>query len=115
MPGQHTELRIVVLAPPLLVLLGYAWFIVATYRPYLDWDLRLRSPKLAGLPEDVLGLGFWMWWPVVTVLFALSLVVTLWAIHRRSHVAVSLLTMFALLSTVDYLLYQRLVRELLQY
>ncbi len=113
MADHPARSRMAAVAPAVLVLLGYGWFIATTYRPYLDSHLRLRSPRLAGLPEDVIGYGFWMWWPVVTVLFALSLVAALWAIRRRLHVAAFLLTVFALLSSADYLLCERLVQELI--
>jgi hypothetical protein len=64
---QYPASRVVVLALPALVLVGYGYFVVATYWPYLDWNFRLRSPALAGLPEDVIGFGFWMWWPFFAV------------------------------------------------
>jgi hypothetical protein len=114
MVDPHAKSRIAALSPPALVLLGYACFVVATYRPYLDWHLRLRSHELAGLPEDVLGYGFWMSWPVATLLFVLSLAVTLWVTRRRLLVAASFLAVFALLSSADYLLCQRLVQELIR-
>jgi hypothetical protein len=95
------------------VLLGYGWFMVTTYGPYLDWNLRLRSPDLAGLPEDVIGYGFWMWWPFVAVLFAFALPVGLSAMQRRLYAAISLLLAFSVLSVSDYFLCQRLVRELI--
>jgi hypothetical protein len=103
----------VALVPPALVLLGYAWFIVATYRPYLSWHFRLHSPDLAGLPEDVIGYGFWMWWPVAALLFVVALGVTFSAFERRWRVAFVLVALFALLSSADYLLCQRLVHELI--
>ena len=102
------------LVPAALVLLGYAWFIVATYRPYLNWYFRLRSPDLAGLPEDVIGYGFWMWWPVAALLFVVALGVALSAFERRWRVALVLVALFALLSSADYLLCQRLVQELIR-
>jgi hypothetical protein len=114
MAEQRTPSRVGFLALPALVLFGYGWFIVSTYRPYLDWNLRLRSPDLAGLPEDVLGYGFWMWWPFVTLLFLLSFAMGLSAIQRRMYAAISFLSVFVLLSISDYLLCQRLVRELLR-
>lgn len=77
MDKQSSTSRLAFLAFPILVLLGYAVFIATTYWPYLDWSLRLRSPKLAGLPEDVIGYGFWMWWPLAGLLLLVSLVVAL--------------------------------------
>ena len=114
MVDPHAESRIAALSPPALVLLGYVCFILATYRPYLDWHLRLRSHELASLPEEVIGYGFWMWWPVVTLLFVFSLAVTLWAARGRLLVAASFLAVFALLSSADYLFCQRLVQELIR-
>ncbi len=110
---QITSPTGVALVPPALVLLGYSWFIVATYRRYLDWHFRLQSPDLAGLPEDVIGYGFWMWWPVAALMFVFALGVTLSAVDRRWRVALLLVALFALLSSADYLLCQRLVRELI--
>jgi len=112
MTKQYSTSRLAFLAFPVLVLLGYALFIVTTYWPYFDWHLRLRSPELAGLPEDVIGYGFWMWWPVAALLLFVSIIVALWGIQRRFYVAASLLSVFALLSIADYLLCQRLVHEL---
>jgi hypothetical protein len=40
---------------------------------YLDAQLQLISPDLAGLPEDVIGFGFWMWWPFIALLFTFAL------------------------------------------
>jgi hypothetical protein len=114
MADQDSTSRLVFLAFPALVLLGYCAFIVTTYWPYLDWRLRLRSPELAGLPEDVIGFGFWMWWPFAAVLLFVSLVVALWGIRRRFYVAATVLAVFALLSIADYLLCQKLVHELLR-
>jgi hypothetical protein len=114
MTDKHVSIRLASLALPALVLLGYGWFIATLYRPYLDWNLRLRSPDLAGLPEDVIGWGFWIWWPVMAALFGLALAVTLWAVRRRTCVAISFLSLFAVLSIVDYLLCERLVQELLR-
>jgi hypothetical protein len=92
----------------------YAWFIVATYRPYLDWHLRLQSPDLAGLPEDVIGYGFWMWWPVALLCFVFGLGLALSALHRRWRAALVLVVLFAVLSCADYWLCQRLVQELIR-
>ena len=105
--------RVVSLLPPAVALLGYGGFIAVTYGSYLDWSLRLRSPDLAGLPEDAIGYGFWMWWPVAALLFLSSLAVTLWANHRRGHIAIPFVVGFVLLSVADYLLCQRLIREML--
>lgn len=60
-------------ALPALVLLGYGWFIRINYWPYLDAQLQFISPDLAGLPEDVIGFGFWMWWPFIALLFTFAL------------------------------------------
>jgi hypothetical protein len=114
MTDQYSAFRVILLALPALVLLGYCWFVVATYGPYLDWHLRLRSPELAGLPEDVIGFGFWMWWPFVTLLFAMSLAGALSAIERRLYVAISFVCVFSLISIADYLLCERLVQELIR-
>jgi hypothetical protein len=113
MGNRYSVSRIAFLALPAVVLFGYACFIVTTYWPYLDRNLRLRSPDLAGLLEDVIGFGFWMWWPLVTVLFAASLAVGLSAMHRRLYAAVLLVGVFVLLSVCDYLLCHRLVQELI--
>jgi hypothetical protein len=104
--------RLAFLAFPVLVLLGYTVFIATTYWPYFDRHLRLRSPELAGLPEDVIGFGFWMWWPFAALLLLVSLVLALRAAQRRFHVAALLLGVFAVLSSADYLLCQRLIHEL---
>jgi len=109
---QYSTSRLAFVAFPILVLLGYSAFIVATYWPYLDWHLRLRAPELAGLPEDVIGYGFWMWWPLAALLLLVSLFVALWGVQRRICVAVLVLSVFAVLSIADYVLCQRLVHEL---
>lgn len=114
MSEQHSAYRIVLLALPALVLLGYGWFIIATYWPYLNWHAQLRSPQLAALPEDVIGYGFWMWWPFVAMLFAMSLAGTLSAIERRLYVTALFLCAFSAMSFADYLLCKRLVRELIR-
>lgn len=114
MAAKQTTSPTVALVPPALVLLGYAWFIVTTYRPYLDWHFRLQSPDLAGLPEDVIGYGFWMWWPVAALIFVFALGMTLFAFERRWRVALVFVGLFALLSSADYLLCQRLVQELIR-
>jgi hypothetical protein len=101
-------------ALPVLVLLGYGWFIVITYWPYLNAQLQLRSPDLAGLPEDVIGFGFWMWWPFIALLFTLALALALAAIERRGRVATILVSAFALLSVGDHYLCERLVEALLR-
>jgi hypothetical protein len=106
--------RLVLLALPALVLLGYGWVVVTTYWPYLDWHAQLRSPQLSGLPEDVIGYGFWMWWPFIAVLFVISLLAALSAVKRRLSVAAILLGSFAAISIADYLLCERLVRELIR-
>ena len=112
MAKQYPISSLAFLSFPLLVLAGYASFIVMTYWPYFDRHLRLRSPELAGLPEDVIGFGFWMWWPFAAVLVVVSVVVALLGIQRRLYLAVSLLSVFALLSIADYWLCQRLIQEL---
>jgi hypothetical protein len=102
----------VLLAFPALVLLGYGVFIATTYWPYFDWHLRLRSQNLAGLPEDAIGFGFWMWWPFVALLLLVSLVFALWGTQRRLFAAASILSSFCVFSVADYLLCQRLIQEL---
>jgi hypothetical protein len=89
-------------ALPALVLLGYGWFIRTNYWPYLDARLRLRSPDLAELPEDVIGFGFWMWWPFIALLFTFTLTSALSSVERRGRLAAILVSAFALLSAVDY-------------
>jgi hypothetical protein len=96
-----------------LVLLAYGSFIITTYLPYLDSHLRLCSPELAGLPEDAIGYGFWMWWPMVSLAFVMSLALAMSAIQPRFYAAMSFLSVFALLSVADYFLYQQLVRQLI--
>jgi hypothetical protein len=110
---QYSASRVAVLALPALVLVGYGYFIVATYLPYLDRNFRLRSPELAGLPEDVIGFGFWMWWPFFAVFFAASVVIWLSVMQRRLRGAIPLVSVFVLLSVSDYLLCERLVQELI--
>jgi hypothetical protein len=82
--------------------------------PYLNAHLQLRSHDLAGLPEDVVGFGFWMWWPLVALLFVLALISGLTAMERRLRAATILVSTFTLLSVVDYYLYERLVEALLR-
>jgi hypothetical protein len=98
MAEQYYASRMVLLALPLLVLLGYGWFIITTYWPYLDLHAQLRSSQLAGLPENVIGYGFWMWWPFVVMLFAMSLAGALSVIERRLYVAALFLGVFAAIS-----------------
>ena len=106
--------RFAFVAAPALVLLGYGWLIVRNYWPYLNAQLQLRSPDLAGLPEDVIGFGFWMWWPLIALLFTIALTGALAAAERRVRAAVILVGTFTLLSGVDYYLYGRLVEALLR-
>lgn len=115
MTNQHSKPRLVLLALPGLVLLGYGLFITRMYWPYLNGHLRLRSPELASLPEDVIGFGFWMWWPFIALLLSLCLALALFlsSSQRRLYIGISFIGIFALLSIADYLLCQRLVRELL--
>lgn len=65
---------------------------------YLDTHLRLRSPDLAGLPEDVIGFGFWMWRPLVALVFLMSLAGALSATEPRLKVAISFLGVFSVIS-----------------
>lgn len=113
MPKPYSAFRVACLALPPLVLIGYGSFIVTTYRPYLDWNLRLRSPELAGLPEDIIGWGFWMWWPIFAVLFATSVVMALSAMQWRLRGMTVLISAFILLSASDYWLCERLIQELI--
>src|SRR5262245_25582587 len=115
MSRLYAAIRVALLAFPALVLLGYAWFIVTTYRPFLDWHLRLRSPDLAALPEDVIGLGFWMWWPIAALLFVMTLAGALTAVQRHTRVATAFLAVFSMVSVADYFLCERLVSELNSY
>jgi hypothetical protein len=80
----------------------------------LGLHARLRSSQLAGLPEDILGYGFWMWWPFIAILFVISLAVALSAIERWLYVAAPFLGLFAAVSIADYLLCKRLVLELIR-
>jgi len=114
MAEHHTASRVVLLTLPGLVLVGYGWFVVTTYLPYLNWHAQLRSPQLGGLPEDVIGYGFWMWWPFLAMLFAISLAGALSAVERRLFVGGMLLASFAAISIADYLLCKRLVSELIR-
>ena len=84
------------------------------YWPYLDAQLQLRSPDLAGVPEDVIGLGFWMWWPCIALLFTFALTSALSAAERRGRLAAILVSAFALLSAIDYYLCERLIEALLR-
>jgi hypothetical protein len=111
MTKNISAFRMLPLAFLALVLFGYGCFIVTTYRPYLNWHLRLRSPNLAGLPEDIIGFGFWMWWPFVAILFILGLALALAQAQRRLYVAVSFVSAFSVLSLADYFLCQRLIKE----
>jgi hypothetical protein len=100
------------MALPVLVLAAYAYFIVDTYWLYLDLQLQLRSPEFAALPEDVIGFGFWSWWPIIAPLFAGSLLVAVWHV-RRWLAAASLIAVFVVLGVTDYLLCERLIQALL--
>lgn len=117
MTNQHAKPRLVLLALPGLVLLGYGLFITRMYWPYLNGHLRLRSPELAGLPEDVIGFGFWTWWPFIALLLLLFLGLALFlsGAQRRLYIVTSFLGIFALLSSADYWLCQRLVQELISH
>lgn len=117
MMNKHPNPRWVLLTLPGLVLLGYGLFIARMYWPYLNGHLRLRSPALAGLPEDIIGFGFWMWWPLIALLLLLFLALALFlsGTQRRLYVGASFLGIFALLSIADYLLCQRLVQELIRH
>lgn len=106
--------RVLLVALPAIVLVGYGLFIVMTYSPYLNWQLQLRSPELAGLPEDVIGFGFWMWWPLVALSFAFALTSALAAIERRGRIATILVSVFIVMSVADYYLHERLVEALLR-
>jgi hypothetical protein len=106
--------RFAFLAAPALVLLAYGWFIVTNYWPYLHEQLELRSHDLAALPEDVLGFGFWMWWPLIVMLFAFALISALAVTEHRIRAATFLVSIFTLLSVVDHYLYGRLVEALLR-
>jgi hypothetical protein len=114
MAEHHTASRVVLLTLPGLVLVGYGWFVVTTYLPYLNWHAQLRSPQLGDLPEDVIGYGFWMWWPFIAVLFVICLAAALSAVKRRLSVGAILLASFAATSIADYWLCKRLVRELIR-
>jgi hypothetical protein len=106
--------RFVLVAAPALVLFGYGCVIVMNYWPYFNAQLQLRSHDLAGLPEDVVGFGFWMCWPLIALLFALALISALAVIGHRVRAASILVSTFTVLSVVDYYLYERLVEALLR-
>ena len=106
--------RFALVAAPAVVLLGYGCFMVMNYWPYLNAQLELRSQDLAGLPEDVVGFGFWMWWPLIALLFVMALISALAAIEHRVRAASILASTFTVLSVVDYYLYERLVEALLR-
>jgi hypothetical protein len=114
MARQRSVSHIVPLTLPALVLLSYGCFIFTTYWPYLDWHAHLRSPQLAGLPEDIIGYGFWMWWPFLAILSVISLAAALSAIKRWLYAAAPFLGLFAAMSIADYVLCKRLVQELIR-
>lgn len=60
---------------PVPVLLGYAWFIAASYSPHLDWNLKFHKPAAGCSPDAILGIGFFLPWLffLLIFLFAFSL------------------------------------------
>lgn len=114
MIAKLSDSRAILTALPALVLLGYSGFIVMSYWPYLNAQLELRSAELAGLPEDVVGFGFWMWWPLVALLFVFALVSAMTVIERRARIVTIFVSAFVLLSVTDYFLHERLVQALLR-
>ena len=71
---KHHVYSVAFVALPAALLLAYGAFIVMTYWSYFNLQLQLRSPDPAGLPEDVVGFGFWMWWPFIALVFVFTLV-----------------------------------------
>lgn len=113
MKEKASSVRWILLAIPSAVLLGYAWLIADTYSPYLDWQLQFRPPAFGVAPEDVLGLGFFVPWLVVSLLFLFAIVSAMSAVQRRAPIAVVLITLYGALSVLDWFLYKTLERQLL--
>jgi hypothetical protein len=91
----------------------YAWLIWKAYSKNLNWDLSYRTPESGLAPEDVLGLGFLLPWIFIALLFLFALFIALTGIRRRFRFAALPIVLFAMLSGIDFFLYEKLERYVL--
>lgn len=88
--------------------------LVVDYLRYLDTGLQYAKPMFARSPEDVLGFGFWPIWTGMLVLLVATGALAYGSVRRRAPYFISLVTMFVVVSAVDYYLYQTLATQLMR-
>jgi hypothetical protein len=104
--------RLLLLGLPYLVFGIYADLLL-DYSKYLDRNLRYMPSAVAGVPEDILGLGFWFTWSIFLAFFLTACaIVYKTTTRKRTYFAVVALC-FAVLSIIDYWLYDALSRQVL--
>jgi hypothetical protein len=96
--------RFLLLLLPVVVLGVYVRFI-ADYMRYLDKDLRLIPPSTPGVPEDILGFGFWFTWPIFLALLLGACASVYRTVGQRRAYYLLIGIGFAALSVVDFYLY----------
>ena len=98
---------------PVAILVIYA-YLISEYRYFLSANLKYVPPPIPVAPEDVLGLGVWVSWSLVVVVFFVACVLS-YAIglERKRAYWAPLYCAFGILSVVHFSLYHVIERQVL--
>jgi hypothetical protein len=88
----------------------YGFFVYDTYSRYFIFPLKFVEPVVASAPEDILGLGFYLYW----LIFSLIEVYLIYLGAKLSRTSIdrlivgTLSMVFIVISVIDYTVYNAL-------
>ena len=99
--------RLLLLGLPYLVL-GLYVDLLLDYSRHLDRDLHYLRPAVPEVPEDILGFGFWFTWSIFLALSLIACAVVYKTTTRKRTYFIVFGFCFAVLSIIDFRLYDAL-------
>ncbi len=100
----------------LVALLLIVWYVIqgyVFYSEYLSSDLTYIPPALEVAPEDILGLGFFIYWVLYALTLIILLSVSIFSLQNRK-IVIYIFLIFTIASLCDYYLYGILEENILQ-
>jgi len=104
--------RLLLLGLPYLVL-GVYVDLLLDYSKHLDRNLHYLRPTLPEVPEDILGFGFWFTWSIFLALSLIACAIVCTTTTKKRTYFMVFGFCFAVLSIIDFRLYNALSRQVL--